>query len=182
MNYINSLNKSIERKNDIYYTPEPLAKELIKICDLKENDIVLDPFKGKGVFYNNYPDFVKKDWCEITEGKDFLKYNNKVDWIISNPPFSKLKEILPKCIEVAEKGICLILGFNNLTPYRDNLFKNSGFNLTHIETFNVKGWFGFRCCFVIYEKNKPSMNKLSTNCYEYKPIKEKIVIKLKTRK
>jgi hypothetical protein len=30
------------------------------------------------------------DWCEIGEGGDFLRYNQKVDWIISNPPWSKI--------------------------------------------------------------------------------------------
>jgi type I restriction-modification system DNA methylase subunit len=160
-----SFTNSKKRKNDIYYTPEILAKDIINICDLKENDIVLDPFLGQGVFYNNYPKYVRKEWCEISKGIDFLTYDKKVDWIISNPPFSSLKFMIPKILEVATKGICLILGTNNLTTHRDDLFKKSGFNLTHIETFNVKSWFGFRCCVVIYEKNKESINKLTSNSY-----------------
>jgi DNA modification methylase len=160
-----SLTNCKNRKNDVIYTPEELAKEIIKVCGLVKDDLVLDPFRGKGVFYNNYPNYVKKDWCEISENRDFLKYTGKVDWIISNPPFSILKEIIPKCIEVSTKGICLILGIHNFTTHRDKLFKDAGFNLTHIEIFNVKSWFGFRCCFIIYEKNKPSINKLSSTTW-----------------
>ena len=165
MSYNKTLIKSKERKNDIYYTPILLAQEIINSCPLQENDIVLDPFLGEGVFYDNYPPFVSKDWCEIAKGKDFLNYDKKVDWIISNPPFSKLNKVLPKCIEVATKGICLILGTNNLTPKRDMLFEDGGFSLTHIEDFNVKDWFGFRCCFVVYEKNKTSIRRLSKTKY-----------------
>ena len=160
-----SLNIVRYSPNDIKYTPEDLAKEIINICPLKPGDLVLDPFYGEGVFYNNYPEFCEKEWCEIEKGVDFLDYDKKVNWIISNPPFSKLKIMIPKMIETATDGICLILGTNNLTRLRDRLFNEAGFNLTHIETFQVRTWGGFRCCFVLYEKNKKSMCRLSKTSF-----------------
>ena len=77
-------------KDDMYYfhqTPNELAKELINFVSLKENDLVLEPFKGEGAFYSNFPSYVSKHWCEITEGRDFKDYKGEIDWVISNPPF-----------------------------------------------------------------------------------------------
>ena len=77
-------------KDETYYfhqTPELLCKELIKQVPLVEGDKVLEPFKGEGSFYNNLPDFVEKDWCEIEEGRNYKDYDKEFDWCISNPPF-----------------------------------------------------------------------------------------------
>ena len=59
---------------DKVYTPEPIAKLIINKFPLSGK--VLDAFKGNGSFYNNYPDTVEKDWCEIDEGRDFLSITN----------------------------------------------------------------------------------------------------------
>lgn len=164
-NYISSLNKSRDRKKDDYMTPLELSKEIIDIVPLEKNDIVLDPFMGQGSFYNQYPDYVIKDWCEIEKDKDFFEYDHNVDWIISNPPFSKLNDVIQKTIKICRKGFCYIMGTNNVTPHRIKMIKEAGYNLTHIETFNVKSWFGFRCCVLLFEKDKPSMKKLRKDVY-----------------
>jgi len=65
---------------DVFYTPEALAVRTIELTNLKDNDMVLDAFAGKMVFYNNYPNYTNKDWCEITEEKDFLIMMGK--WLI----------------------------------------------------------------------------------------------------
>lgn|SRR5690348_4080664 len=160
-----SLTNCKANPNDVIFTPIKLAKEIIAACDLKPGDTILDPFRGGGAFYDNYPDFVSKDWCELSDGKDFLQYQGKVDWIISNPPFSKLKLMIPKMASVATKGICLILGWWNLTSNRIRLLQKSGFTLTHMEMFDVKEWYGFRCIYVIFEANKPTMKRLSSETY-----------------
>ena len=54
---------------------------------------VLDPCRGDAQPF--YKVLLKQprcsvDWCEIGEGRDFLRYNQKLDWIISNPPWSKI--------------------------------------------------------------------------------------------
>ena len=72
--------------NDKIYTPIETAKDIISKFNLFGT--VLDPFKGNGAFYDNLPETVEKDWCEIDLGRDFFDYNKKVDWIISNPPYS----------------------------------------------------------------------------------------------
>lgn len=50
-------------KNEEYYfhqTPEELAIKLINLVELEEGDMVLEPFKGEGAFYNNLPNNVIK--------------------------------------------------------------------------------------------------------------------------
>ena len=95
MNKIGKIRAINERKtaNDVLYTPLSLATLLINMADIQPSDRVLDPCRGinEGVFFNNLPE-CRKDWCEISEGKDFYNYNESVDVIIGNPPFSQWKK------------------------------------------------------------------------------------------
>lgn len=92
-------------KNDKCYTPFPIAKKIINLFPLYGK--VLDPFKGKGAFYEQI-DIEDKDWCEIDEGRDFFDYTDKVDWIISNPPYSILDEVLEHSFEIADNVVYLV--------------------------------------------------------------------------
>ena len=94
------------KPNDDIMTPQNISKEIIDKLDLY--GIVLEPFKGEGSFYNQFPNNVKKEWCEIKEGKDFFKYNKKVDWIVSNPPYSILDEVLEHSFEIADNIVYLL--------------------------------------------------------------------------
>lgn len=76
--------------SDIVYTPDHVSKNIISI--LNPNGKCLDPCRGNGAFYKYLP--INSDYCEIREGKDFLMYNKKVDWIIGNPPYSIFEEFL----------------------------------------------------------------------------------------
>lgn len=78
-------------EKDLVMTPEWLAKEIIE--HFNPSGFILDPSRGTGAFYNNFPT-TNKDWCEIEEGKDFLSYSKEVDWIITNPPWSKMQQFL----------------------------------------------------------------------------------------
>jgi len=105
--------------SDKVYTPDFIVDDVL--CHFKDmfnlsQDKVLEPFRGNtsleggGAFYNKLKDTFQHqvDWCEIDEGVDFLDYDNNVDWIITNPPYSIFKEILPKCLEVANHNIFVI--------------------------------------------------------------------------
>src|ERR1700735_2284509 len=55
----------------------------------KPTGVCLDPcagLLGNQPFYDALPE--PKFWCEIREGRDFLKWRKPVDWIITNPPWS----------------------------------------------------------------------------------------------
>ncbi len=47
------------------------------------------------------------EWCEIDQGKDFFNWNRKVDWIITNPPYSQYFNFLQHSFEVADNVVFL---------------------------------------------------------------------------
>ena len=152
-----SLNTCKETKNDIFYTPPDLVDDCMKLIKIAKSDTLLDPFYGDGAFYSKYPETNKKDWCEIEKGVDFFEYNKKVDWVISNPPFSKLTKVLNHCAEICEKGFGLIMLCFHLQPKRLNALSEKGFYITKIRLFQVKEWFGFPCLFVVFSKSGKSL-------------------------
>ena len=94
--YKNKTGKSTP--NDDVMTKTESAQFIIDYFNPK--GFVLEPCKGTGSFYNLFKG--DKDWCEIKQGKDFFNYNKKVDWIITNPPFSIFDEFLLKAFEIAD--------------------------------------------------------------------------------
>jgi hypothetical protein len=140
--------------NDKVYTPLLVALNMIEICDIKEDMSVLDPSKGKGVFYNNLPK-CKKDYCEIDEDKDFFNYNNKVDLIIGNPPYSLWNKWIEHTMKLTDK-FCYILGCFNFTPPRIKKIHDNGYGITYIKLLKIDWWFS-PSYIVIFEKNKPSI-------------------------
>jgi transcriptional regulator with XRE-family HTH domain len=56
---------------DIVYTPRSLAKAVIDHHPL--TGVVLDPCRGDGAFFDQFPDHVDACWCEIAEGRDFMR-------------------------------------------------------------------------------------------------------------
>lgn len=91
------------------YTPEYLVKSII--THYNPTGLILDPCMGHGVFYDNFPTECQKDWCEIDKGIDFFNYNEKVDWIITNPPWGKpfLRQFLRHSMEIANNVVFLTL-------------------------------------------------------------------------
>ena len=96
----------VENPNDNIYTPEDVSKLIISKFNLSGK--VLDAFRGGGSFYNNYPENVEKYWCEIKDGVDFFDYHEKIDWIITNPPYSIFDKVLTHSFEIAENVVYLV--------------------------------------------------------------------------
>lgn len=94
------------KPNDDISTPLEISKLIIDKFLLY--GVVLDAFRGNGSFYNQFPANCIKDWCEIKEGKDFFTYNNKVDWIISNPPYSIFDDVLEHSFAIADNIVYLV--------------------------------------------------------------------------
>jgi hypothetical protein len=125
---------SIDNPNDKVYTPDFIVDEVLSIFLPKvgKSECLLEPFKGKGAFYNKMP-LGRTDWCEIDEGKDFFDYDKSVDWIITNPPYSIFKQVLPKALEVSD-NIVLVIPINKLLSSMPRLMdiKRAGFGIKHI--------------------------------------------------
>lgn len=156
-------------KDDTYFfhqTPYELCKKLIEKVPLEKGDKVLEPFKGEGNFYDNLPDYVEKDWCEIAEGRDYIDYNKEIDWCITNPPFrldnGKKREnsffkLLKYYTSKAKKGIAFLgndFCFSTLTPKRLKELNEDGWYIHSITCCQIKKWRG-RYFFIIL-KREPS--------------------------
>jgi len=89
--------------NDVVFTPNHIAKHIIDMY--KPSGKCLDPCMGEGAFYNYLPE--DSDWCEITKGRDFFDYNNHVDWIVTNPPYSNFNEFMEHSFEIADNVVFL---------------------------------------------------------------------------
>lgn len=141
------------KPNDKIYTPLPIAKEIIDLFELKGK--VLDAFKGGGAFYDQLPATVHKDWCEIDDGRDFFDYTDKVDWIISNPPYSILDEVLDHSFEIAD-NVVYLLPLSKIVSSMGRLRKILNYGSIkeiHILSASKCGFpFGFPACAVWFEK------------------------------
>lgn len=148
--------KQRENPNDVFITPLELAKKQIDMIEIIENELWFDPFKNSGSYYNQFPSNIKKDWTEILEGKDFFEYNNKVDVICSNPPYSIIDKVLNKCIELKPKVISFLIGIGNLTCKRIELLNKAGYGISKIHFCKVFKWYGMSII-VQFEKDKENI-------------------------
>ena len=145
-------------KDDTYYlhqTPKSLAKKIIENIDWKNNENVVEPFKGEGAFYDQLPDYVNKSYAEIEEGIDFrgIDYSD-VDTIITNPPFrletdngrkNAFFDILMFFAKTKVKKIIFLCNdycFGSLTPNRLLKLNNEGLYIHSLTTCSIKKWRG----------------------------------------
>jgi hypothetical protein len=116
-------------EKDIVMTPESLAIDIIS--HFKPEGIILDPCRGEGAFYNNYPTD-QKEWCELSEGKDFFSYTGRADWIITNPPWSKMQQFLEHGMKVSDNIVYLTTINHYTTKKRIRDMRNYNFGICEI--------------------------------------------------
>lgn len=98
------LNNANLEKEDRFYTPNWCAKDMVNFFD--PCGLILEPCSGIDSIYQ----FLPKNslWCEIDKGRDFFLWSKKVDWIISNPPYSIWREWLRHSFRIADNIVYLI--------------------------------------------------------------------------
>ena len=157
-----------------HQTPSQCAIDLMRFVPIVEGDILFEPFKGEGAFFNAFPDNHNKLWAELEEGVDYKSITEPYDWVITNPPF-RLEEgdkrvnsfwvLIQYYMTRCRKGIAFLANdscFSTLTPRRQEMMHNLGWGITNIVVCSVKKWRG-RYFFIVMEK-KPSIVKyLLTN-------------------
>lgn len=116
-------------EKDLVMTPNWLAADILN--HFRVSGSYLDPCRGDGAFYDQC-DAEQKHWCELSEGKDFMDYQGKVDWIITNPPWSKMRDFLVKGMEVADNVVYLTTINHYTTKARMRDIKQMGFGLKEI--------------------------------------------------
>lgn len=95
---------------------------------------VLDPCRGQGAFYDNLVSgrITELHWCELSEGRDFFAYNSEVDWIITNPPWSKMQRFLEHGMTLANDIVYLSTINHYTTKKRIRDMRKAGFGIKEI--------------------------------------------------
>lgn len=126
--------KLVPKKNlseaDKVFTPRQLAAQIIDQLPLAGN--VLDPCRGDGAFYDQLASNVLKHWCELDDGRDFFEWDRHVDWVISNPPWSKFRQFLQHGMTVADNVVYLAAFTHFSTKARVGDIKAHGFAMRSI--------------------------------------------------
>ena len=157
---VGKLIPSNSKREDCVQTPKEYAETIVK--HFKPTGYVLEPCKGEGIFLEAIKGYGQNihtlDWCEILEGKDFFDYNNKVDWIITNPPYSKMRKFMQKSMDISD-NIVFLTSINHLwlkARLRDVFEK--GFGIKEIIIFDTPKSFpqsGFQFgCFYLCKNYK----------------------------
>ena len=89
--------------SDVVYTPDAIASRIVSRYNPQGK--VLDPCCGDGAFLSK---IAGADWCEISLGRDFFDWKDKVDWVIGNPPYSILNRWLEHSFSIADNTVYLI--------------------------------------------------------------------------
>ena len=165
-------------ENDFYATPLDAIEDLIKYekfdgkiweCSCGDGAIS-DPLIKAG--YDVYSsDLIDRGYGEV---KDFLTTNDKVDNIITNPPFeTKIKQkILKKLVEIDKPFIIILNCMNIYSKYFRDIFED---NIKYLQIIIPKGKIKFEkyneekkclekcktdpafyCCYLTYKMNIPN--------------------------
>jgi hypothetical protein len=112
-----------------------LRNRQVFLPHIKSTDSVLEPCRGEGAFIRAYArcDITNFDWCEIKEGRDFFHPHKKVDWIISDPPFSKIRRFTAHAYTIADNVVWLgMIGHNLSFRRRFNDMDEAGFAIREV--------------------------------------------------
>lgn len=119
--------------NDVVYTPQDLADKIVK--HFAPSGTVLEPSAGAGAFVKAIKKVTgrKPLECEIAKGVDFFDFHQKVDWIITNPPWSLARKFAIHSYELAD-NIVFLITLNHFTAlkarFRD--MEEAGFAIREI--------------------------------------------------
>lgn len=108
------MNDVLVNPNDIVMTPDWLAEDVMRYFPWQGR--LMEPCRGDGAFYNLMP--AGSVWGEIREGRDFLTYKGRVDWIITNPPYSTFDAFLTQALTVADNVVVVIPVNKLLSSYK----------------------------------------------------------------
>ena len=150
-----------QKSNDEFYTSKETVEKLLKILNLPKNVVIWCPFdKPESEFVRQFSKTYDVIASHIDNGQDFYKYCPKRKWdlIISNPPFSKKRILIERCMKL-KKSFCLLYGTTIFSQSMGNTLNECEFwfiqNNCKFKSKNgsIKS---FQCCWVMSKgfKNK----------------------------
>jgi len=116
--------------NDVIYTPVSLAKQIVEW--VKPSGTVLEPCAGGGVFVDVLTEYgCNVLFCEIMSGTNFFNFTQKVDWIITNPPWSDTRRFMLHAMELSN-NIVFLITVNHVIALKARIkdIKHKGFWMT----------------------------------------------------
>ena len=143
----------VDKKNeerDFYQTPYCLTKGLWDMLEGMSWGTVLEPAAGKGaitrvLYQHGVRNITASDKYDDSCGpvKDFLADKfDRVDTVVTNPPFKLFDEFVERAFQVARKRVMMLGPINYVyAQSRTKLFDEfgkDGFRLTDVITFNRK--------------------------------------------
>lgn len=146
--------------NDEFYTPLYAVEPILKY--LKPHSTIWCPFDTKK---SNFYKLLKQNqhtvYCtHIDNEEDFFTTDpiHGVDYIISNPPYSKKGEVLQRLFDL-KIPFAMLVGVVGLfeSQKRFQMFKNNSFEILYLD----KRISYFKC----YEEQKPSLNPPFSSVY-----------------
>lgn len=159
---------SNEQTLDIYETNPIYIDDLLKYEEYNDDGLYLEPCWGinKYLYYKLKEQFTNVDGFDVIDNTgDFLTFNDKVDYIITNPPFNLNTEFINKAFEVTNKKISFLVPLNYLDCIkRYDIFHNKDFPVKSILVYSKRisfikgGGFPEKCmtgmsfCWVTWEK------------------------------
>ena len=163
-------NRGVGSRHDDYMTPESAWRAIDEY--IPKDKIIWEPFYGNGASGEHLTNLGCKEVIHIDE--DFFDYN-KGEVVISNPPFTKKKDILQRLVCELDKPFILILPADVIfTRYFRNIFRDKFEHLQFIipkkrlqfikmnlETGEVlideaSGKCNFNCYYYCYKMNLPA--------------------------
>ncbi len=130
--------RKLRTRNDDVKTHPQLAKRIIDYFEpqFKPGSMLLEPCRGDGAFYDQFPDSFQKEWCEIDAGRDFLDCKlEHADWTITNFPWSGkvLRPLVRKAASISDNMVHLIRVHNILGTFaRQRDYMEQGHQLKEI--------------------------------------------------
>jgi hypothetical protein len=115
--------------NDRIMTPPSLATAIVEHFN-PDGYSVLEPCQGDGAFTKALDQHgIKLVFaCEIDHGSDFLTWEAPVDWIVTNPPWSKFLAFLKHSMAVAHDVVFLAYANAWFVKSRINAMQAAGFH------------------------------------------------------
>jgi len=184
-------NSNKRKESDFYATPKSLTREFLKATDMewRKDCSIIDPCAGSNAIVDvlkEYGFMCVQSHDINTDGVDFLSDNTKVDFIITNPPYSLANEFILHAKQVVRHKFAMLLPITYLQgSYRYNhIWLDKQFPLEAIYVFNrfpmlcdtvrEDGKFstGMSCyAFYVWNKNhegKPEINWIDVDKYVLK--------------
>jgi hypothetical protein len=122
-------------------TPAPLARALVRV--IHPRGAILEPCAGDGAFVSALRRYGKVRWCETDasrrchNGRSFFECSERVDWIVTNPPWSQFRAFLEHSLRLADH-VALLATLNHWwTRLRRDLVRDAGFGIARIVEFDT---------------------------------------------